>query len=204
MDALREILSRLGRPEALEPLLAYVTLLERLGRGTNLIGPLSRDRILSELIADALLPAMARPPLGPLLDIGSGAGLPGLPLAITFPELPVHLVEPRQKRVTFLKTVTRRLGLTQVQIHGQRIEAFTACAPHTLGTIAAKAFRPPADFIQEATQWRRQDGLVYLYLSQASWDERAEAAARDAGLTVVGRAAHPTHEDRHAVVIGSD
>ena len=129
MDALREILSRLGRPEALEPLLAYVTLLERLGRGTNLIGPLSRDRILSELIADALLPAMARPPLGPLLDIGSGAGLPGLPLAITFPELPVHLVEPRQKRVTFLKTVTRRLGLTQVQIHGQRIEAFTACAP---------------------------------------------------------------------------
>lgn len=57
-----------------------------------------------------------------LLDIGTGAGFPGLVLATAQPELSVTLVEPRQKRVSFLRHIIRTLGLKNVQIIDQRIE----------------------------------------------------------------------------------
>ncbi len=57
-----------------------------------------------------------------LIDVGSGAGFPGLVLAAALPELTVTLVEPRQKRVSFLRHIIRILGLTNVQVTDQRIE----------------------------------------------------------------------------------
>ena len=57
-----------------------------------------------------------------LIDVGSGAGFPGLVLAAALPELAVTLVEPRQKRVSFLRHIIRILGLTNVQVTDQRIE----------------------------------------------------------------------------------
>ena len=57
-----------------------------------------------------------------LVDVGSGAGFPGLVLAAAMPELTVTLVEPRQKRVSFLRHIIRILGLTNVQVTDQRIE----------------------------------------------------------------------------------
>ncbi len=57
-----------------------------------------------------------------LLDVGTGAGFPGLVLAVALPELAVTLVEPRQKRVSFLRHIIRTLGLTNVQVTDQRIE----------------------------------------------------------------------------------
>ncbi len=57
-----------------------------------------------------------------LVDVGSGAGFPGLVLAAVLPELTVTLVEPRQKRVSFLRHIIRILGLTNVQVTDQRIE----------------------------------------------------------------------------------
>ncbi len=57
-----------------------------------------------------------------LVDVGSGAGFPGLVLAAALPELIVTLVEPRQKRVSFLRHIIRILGLTNVQVTDQRIE----------------------------------------------------------------------------------
>ncbi len=57
-----------------------------------------------------------------LVDVGTGAGFPGLVLATALPELAVILVEPRQKRVSFLRHIIRTLGLTNVQIKEQRID----------------------------------------------------------------------------------
>lgn len=200
--ALEKVLEACGADGgAADKLESYVALLLQHNRASNLIGPLPADKVRSELIADALLPAAVRPPIGPLMDIGSGAGLPGIPLAIAFPHTEVHLVEPRQKRTTFLKIVTRRLGLDNVHVHVCRIEE-VGLAASSFGTMAAKAFRPPAEFIAEAAAWRRRgDGQIYLYLSESSWDDAARQAARDAGLIEAGRFAHPDHPDRFGLVL---
>src|SRR5690606_23507115 len=89
----------------------YLALLLQFNQGSNLIGPMSPEAVVRELLVDSLAAAAAARPGGPILDVGTGAGLPGLPLKFVFPELPITLVEPRRKRATFLRIVATRLEL---------------------------------------------------------------------------------------------
>ncbi len=201
MDLLKTFLSQHNAQHAYEGLMAYAKLLVEHNRKSNLIGPLGLKEVLSELLLDALLPALATPPQGPLMDIGSGAGLPGIPLAILCPELPIHLIEPRRKRHTFQRIATRRLGLKHTHLHESRIEAFDGIAPGQAGTVAAKAYRPPAELIAQAAHWLRPGGLLYLYASQTSWDAQAQEAAAQHHMTTIGQKAHPTHPERFGLVL---
>ena len=107
--------AELLRPHAdgddLARLVAYAELLERWSRRHNLVS--FRDR--SELVRRHLLDALAARELlvgrGLLLDVGSGAGLPGVPLLASRPDWRGVLLEPRQKRWAFLRLVVRELGL---------------------------------------------------------------------------------------------
>ena len=82
------------------------------GKVHNLTGHRDLDSAWEDLILDGL--ALAPMVKGPLvLDIGSGAGFPGLPLALARPELKITLLEPRAKRVSFQKHMVRRLGLEE-------------------------------------------------------------------------------------------
>ena len=112
---------------------AYLSLLEQWNRKVNLTGLRGREEILRDLFAESFL---ASPLLdeqdGPLLDVGSGAGFPGMALKIYRPELTVYLLEPRRKRATFLETVRRRLGLEGVAVICKRLEE---CRPGDLGLV---------------------------------------------------------------------
>ena len=102
---------------------AYLGLLEQWNRKVNLTGLRGREEILRDLFAESFLaaPLLAEQD-GPLLDVGSGAGFPGLALKIYRPELTVYLLEPRRKRASFLETVRRRLGLEGVAVICKRLE----------------------------------------------------------------------------------
>lgn len=90
---------------------------ERLG----LIGPLEADRLWSRHILNCVLPApLLRP--GLVGDIGSGAGLPGLVLAIARPDVSFVLVEPMERRVDWLREESARLGLLNVTVERARAE----------------------------------------------------------------------------------
>lgn len=65
-----------------------------------------------------------------LIDVGTGAGFPGLPLKILYPDLQLTLVESIAKKATFLQTVTEALGLTAVQIYSDRAELLGQDAAH--------------------------------------------------------------------------
>ena len=128
-DALRPELDTglraLGLDPALaEPLLAYLALLERWNATYNL----TAIRDPRDMVAKHLLDSLAMQPfvrgLRTLADLGTGPGLPGIPLAIATPGLQVTLVESNGKKARFLREAVRQLGLGNVQVAESRIEAF--------------------------------------------------------------------------------
>ena len=118
-------LEALGLPAALAtPLLAYLALLARWNATYNL----TAIRDPRDMLAKHLLDSLAMQPfvrgLRTLADLGTGPGLPGIPLAIATPGLQVTLVESNGKKARFLREAVRQLGLGNVQVAESRIEAF--------------------------------------------------------------------------------
>ena len=102
-------------------LLAYLDLLNRWNRVHNLTAIRDPAQQLSHHLLDCLS-VLAHLPPGPLADIGSGAGLPGLIIALAEPQRPVYLVESSKKKCAFLPTAVAALGLKAVHIVAQRVE----------------------------------------------------------------------------------
>ncbi len=89
---------------------------------TNLTGLSSRKKIIIELLLDSMIPSTLLPDQGRLLDVGSGAGFPGIPLIICKPALTAHFVEANAKRVSFLKQIIRLTKLRQINVIRERVE----------------------------------------------------------------------------------
>ncbi len=100
----------------------YLLELWEWNKKVNLTGLTTRKRILRELLIDSLIPSPYLPEEGHLLDVGSGAGFPAIPLKILNPGIKMHLMEARSKRVSFLKQVTRITHLDDIEIMRGRIE----------------------------------------------------------------------------------
>ncbi|WP_417908570.1 16S rRNA (guanine(527)-N(7))-methyltransferase RsmG [Candidatus Electronema sp. PJ] len=112
---------------SVDKLLLYCDELQKWNKKINL---LARDTPVEEIIEKhfldslTLLPLLTRPGSvgASLLDVGSGAGLPGLVVAVALPDLQVTLLEPRQKRTAFLRHIVRTLALTNVLVREERLE----------------------------------------------------------------------------------
>jgi len=111
-------------PKAWIRLEEYVSLLNQWSSRVNLISRRDRNQLATKHLAPALLllPLILSLPHRTLLDLGSGAGLPGIPLKIALPDTQFYLVESRRKRVTFLREVVRKLELKKVEVVNSRIE----------------------------------------------------------------------------------
>ncbi|MCL2452686.1 MAG: 16S rRNA (guanine(527)-N(7))-methyltransferase RsmG [Alphaproteobacteria bacterium] len=143
-------------PRALHPLLAewpketyerlaiYADLLDKWGRSGNLIGPASRQEIWVRHFADSLQVRKALPDARFWLDLGSGAGFPGLVTAITLAgdkNAMVHLIESNQRKCAFLRTVAREVE-APVDIHCGRIEAIVPSLEAPIEAVSARALAP--------------------------------------------------------------
>ena len=105
-----------------EQIAAYTSLLLKWNQKVNLTAVVQPDEILARHFGESVFAARQIPPSArSLLDVGSGAGFPGLPLAIVRPELDVTLLEPVLKKVAFLKEVARSLDLA-VKVQAIRVE----------------------------------------------------------------------------------
>jgi 16S rRNA (guanine527-N7)-methyltransferase len=89
----------------------------------NLTGLKTLDRIVIELFLDSLIPSPCLPDEGLMLDAGSGAGFPGVPLKILHPRIEIRLLESNAKKVIFLRHIVRSLQLKGAQVIQGRIEA---------------------------------------------------------------------------------
>ena len=140
--ALESGLRELGLdPAFAEPLLAYLALLARWNQTYNL----TAVRDPHEMVGKHLLDSLAMHPFvdalaargGNLADLGTGPGLPGIPLAIVKPGLKVTLVESNGKKARFLREAVRQLGLKDVRVAEARIEAVDE--PGAYDAITARA-----------------------------------------------------------------
>lgn len=135
-------------------LVDYCTELLRWSAKINLVAKAPLREIWETHFLDSLTLLRVLPPQGsaqlPLLDIGSGAGFPGLALKAARPELPVILVEPRQKRVSFLRHVIRTLGLKDIEVLCGRLEKDSAEVdgrPLSVPIVTSRAFTDIAEFL---------------------------------------------------------
>jgi 16S rRNA (guanine527-N7)-methyltransferase len=174
-----------ARLQALEPpvgletagnLARFLDLLEQWNRVHNLTGIRDRD----ELIDRHLVESLALEPFvvgDRACDVGSGGGLPGIPLAIALPGVAFTLIEGRRKRASFLRHVAATLGLRNVEVLNRRAEEVTAPA---FATVLARAVAPPAELLTIVGPLVAPGGRLVLLTGEA---KGREIVARAEGFT---------------------
>jgi 16S rRNA (guanine527-N7)-methyltransferase len=131
----------------------YLKLLTKWQRSQRLIGSAEPHWIVENLLLDSLLFLEVLPsPLRTLLDLGSGAGLPGIPLKIVLGELELVLVESRQKRVSFLASAIRELGLEHARIVGRRVEEVVDEFEGGFDAVVMRCAGDPGDLMPVASR----------------------------------------------------
>ena len=132
----------------LDQLLEYLYLVERWNGTYNLTAIREPGRMLTHHLLDSLsiLPALAG--CRKALDVGSGAGLPGIPLAIALPESIWILLDSNAKKTRFLRQAVAHCGLRNVQVVQARLQDYHA--PDSLDFIVSRAFAPLAEFCEGA------------------------------------------------------
>ena len=128
-------------PERVDRLRRYEALLRDRAIPLGIVGRADADRLATRHVADALRAAPLLVDASSAMDLGSGAGLPGLPLAIVTESVRWHLVEPRRRRAAFLELVRDDLGLANVDV-----ERATAEQVHrTVDVVVARALAEPTE-----------------------------------------------------------
>ena len=132
-------------------LLAYLALLIKWNKAYNLTAVRDPDEMVSRHLLDSLsvVPFIAG---DRWLDVGSGGGMPGIPLAILFPEMKVTVLDSNGKKTRFLTQVKLELKLDNLEVIHSRVEAFKPELPFT--GIVSRAFSSLEDF----TEWTRHLG----------------------------------------------
>lgn len=146
------------------------------GRGVvrGLIGPREPGRLWSRHILNSAALADQVPVGAAVLDLGSGAGLPGIPLALARPDLVLTLVEPMLRRVEFLTEVVAELALPNVSVVRARGEDLS---PGLVDVVVARAVAPMNRLIPLALPLLRAPGLLLALKGDGAADEIAAAGA---------------------------
>lgn len=170
--------------EQREKLLRLVGLLHKWNRAYNLTAIRSPEEMVARHLLDsaAVLPFVAE---SPLLDVGAGAGMPGLVLAILKPQLAVTLLDSNGKKVRFQRQAMMELELANVTPVQARVEAFEAPSGG-YPQVISRAFANLADFVR-LTEHLLAEGGCWLAMKGPAGD--AELAELEARFSVRGR--HP-------------
>lgn len=158
---------------------SYLELLLRWNVRINLTAVRSPDEALRRHFGESLYLSRLVSLAGRLLDVGSGAGFPGLALKIVFPSVEAILLEPIAKKRAFLKEVGRACGIDQVEIRPDRIEHYAGLEYNLgrFGTITARAVGQIKSLVGFARQCLGTDGRICLWLGEAQIGEAVAAAA---------------------------
>lgn len=149
----------------------YKELLEKWNKVHNLTGAKSSEQI-DEFIADAVAPVAFLPPVKNAMDIGTGAGFPGMILAFAMPQTQFTLVEPLTKRSGFLQFVKADLGLENVEVKGVRVEQLE---PQSFDLITSRAVTDTQVLLRLSEPFCTKGSLLLFYKGEKVYDEIDES-----------------------------
>jgi 16S rRNA (guanine527-N7)-methyltransferase len=206
-DLLTQGLQRLGvDPAAGEPLAKYLAEIERFNPAYHLVKVQDRRELVVKHILDSLAPLAALPRFfsadftkgARIADAGSGAGLPGIPLAIAFPRARFTLIERMGRRAGFLRNCLAALPLPHAVVEEAEIET---AAPRRFDIVVCRALPPP---LTRLARLLLPGGLIAAYKGRRAAIEKELSAA--AALLSFDHAVIPLEvpfldEERHLVFI---
>ena len=177
-------------------MLAFRDLLLKWNKTYNLTALRDPEQAISHHLLDSLtiLPHVGT---GPLLDVGSGGGLPGIPLAIACPGLSVGMVDTVQKKASFLQQASIELGLKNVTVHHARVEEMQG----QYAQISSRAFADLGLFVS-LTRHLLAPGGRWLAMKGVRPDD--EIAALPAGITVeaiISLTVPGLEAERHLIIL---
>ncbi len=134
-------------------------------RQMNLTGISDKRQMIIKLLLDPLVALPHLSSSGTVLDIGSGAGIPGLPLKIGRPEFEVHLLESKAKKISFLKGMIRKLGLKGIEACKGRAEQRDDLPTlfHSYDIVTVRALAPLKKTINICSSYLEPGGLLVTF-----------------------------------------
>ena len=176
----------------------YLDLLEKWNRVYNLTAIRERSRMVTHHLLDSLavLPHVRGPRV---LDVGSGAGLPGIPLAVAGPALHVTLLESNHKKSAFLTQAVAELQLANVQVVMERVESWQPEA--RFDTIVSRAFAELGEFASLAGRLLAPQGVLAAMKGVHPFEEIAKVPSTHRVENVVALTVPTLDAQRHLVLL---
>lgn len=200
-DALARGLDALGLelPAAAQgKLLDYLALLAKWNRSYNLTAVRDESAMVGQHLLDSLA-VLPRLTFESLADIGSGGGLPGIPLAIARPQSRVALVEINAKKAAFLQQAKIELALTNVDVVRERVESWRP--PQPFAVVTSRAFSDLAEFLRLSAHLVAPGGLFAAMKGVYPHEEIAQIGAGFSLEEVLPLSVPQVQGARHLVLI---
>lgn len=184
--------------DAQQRMLDYLALVAKWNKAYNLTAVREPEKMLTHHLLDSLavLPHVRGPRV---LDVGTGAGLPGIPLALARPEWQLTLLDSSHKKTTFLRQAIIELKLGNVDVACARVETWPA--PQPFDTVVSRAFSELSEFLALAGRLCAKDGVMIAMKGVYPHDELAQVPGNFRLCNVVALQVPGLDAERHAALL---
>lgn len=187
-------------PSQLGQLAGHFSLLLRWNSKINLTSVRQPEAIARRHFQESLfLTTIVPDPGGTVVDIGSGAGFPGLPLKVAWPTAEFVLLEPNQKKAAFLMEVIRAANLKKIGVCTDRLEEYVEnVSSEGAQLVTVRAMKPSQEFVAQAASLLASEGSLALFLGE----DDASVLTQRGGLQWREPMPIP-HSERRVILIGA-
>lgn len=181
-------------------LLDYIALIVKWNKVYNLTAVRDPQAMIAHHLLDSLavLPHVAGAQR--LIDVGSGAGLPGIPLAIAQPQMQITLLDSNHKKTTFMRQACLELGLTNVEVVCERVEKWQPQDKYD--AVISRAYSELKEFVRLAAHLATKGGKLYAMKGLYPVEEIAQLKDNAKVEAVIALTVPGLEAQRHLVIIG--